>query len=55
MATYLGAIRYIDGSPHGLNWIQVEPDGGAYDPLVSVQRLEDALQDKLAKFPWLAE
>jgi len=50
MATYLGAIRYIDGSPHGLNWIQVEPDGGAYDPMVSVQRLEDALQDKLAKF-----
>jgi hypothetical protein len=50
MATYLGAIRYIDGSPHGLNWIQVEADGGAYDPRVSVQRLEDALQDKLAKF-----
>jgi hypothetical protein len=50
MTTYLGAIRYIDGPPHGLLWIQVEPDGGAYDPMVSVQRLEAALQDKLVKF-----
>jgi hypothetical protein len=50
MTTYFTAVRYIDGSPHGCVWFQIEPDGGAYDPGVSVQRLEDALQDKLTKF-----
>jgi hypothetical protein len=50
MTKYLGAIRYIDGSPHNSVWFQIEPDGGAYDPGVSVQKLEDALQDKLGKF-----
>ena len=50
MTKYLGAIRYIDGSPHKSVWFQIEPDGGAYDPGVSVQKLEDALQDKLGKF-----
>jgi hypothetical protein len=50
MTTYFAAIRYIDGSSHGAIWFQIEPDGGAYDPGASVQRLEDALQDKLTKF-----
>ena len=50
MTTYFTAIRYIDGSPFNSVWFQIEPDGGAYDPGVSVQRLEDALQDKLVKF-----
>jgi hypothetical protein len=49
-STYITAIRYIDGSPYDSVWFQIEQDGGAYDPGVSVQRLEDALQDKLTKF-----
>jgi len=50
LATYFQAIRYIDGPPHGFIWIQAEPDGGAYNPYVSVQTLEEALEDKLVKF-----
>jgi hypothetical protein len=50
MATYFQAIRYTDGAPHGAIWIQVEEDGGAYDPNVSIQTLEQALEDKLVKF-----
>jgi hypothetical protein len=50
MKTYFAVIRYIDGSPYNSVWFQMEPDGGAYDPCVSVERLEDVLQDKLVKF-----
>jgi hypothetical protein len=50
MTKYLGAIRYIEGSPYNSVWFQIEPDGGQYDPGDSVQRLEDALEDKLVKF-----
>jgi hypothetical protein len=50
MATYFQAIRYIGGSPHGAIWMQIEPDGGHYDPDVCYQTLEVALEDKLVKF-----
>jgi len=50
MKTYMAAIRYIGGASHGLIWIQAEPDGGAYDPRVSVKTLEDSLANKLTKF-----
>jgi hypothetical protein len=50
MTTYFQAIRYINGPTHGYVWMQVEGDGGAYDPSASVQILENALADKLAKF-----
>jgi hypothetical protein len=50
MATYLKAIRYISGPPHGSCWIQPEEDGGAYDHTVPVKTLEGALEDKLVKF-----
>jgi hypothetical protein len=50
MTKYLQAIRFIGGAPLGSIWIQAKPDGGPYDPYVSVQILEEALEDKLAKF-----
>ena len=50
MGTYLQAVRYISGAPHGAGWIQPKEDGGAYDPSLSVQTLKDALEDKLVKF-----
>ena len=50
MATYLQAMRYIEGPLHGVVWIQAEEDGGAYDPNISTQTLEEALEDKLVKF-----
>lgn len=50
MTVYFRAIRYLGGSPHGSTWMQAEEDGGAYDPNVSSQTLEEALEDKLVKF-----
>lgn len=50
MRTYLQAIRYISGRPHGCCWIQAEEDGGAYDEMEPIQTLEQALEDKLSKF-----
>jgi hypothetical protein len=48
--TYLQAIRFIDGPTHDHIWMQVEGDGGTYDPGASIQTLENALADKLAQF-----
>jgi hypothetical protein len=50
MQKYLWAIRYTGGPPHGLIWVQIEEDGGAYSPTASLQSLEEALDDKLLKF-----
>jgi hypothetical protein len=46
MRTYFGSIRYIGGVPHGLCWIDVQGDGGAYDPGVTVETLKAALNKK---------
>ncbi len=47
MNKYFHAIRYIGGAPHAFCWIDIEEDGGAYDPTVTVQTLEQALDKKL--------
>jgi hypothetical protein len=50
MKTYLHGIRYIGGARHGFCWIDVEEDGGAYDPAAAVLTLEQALDRKLALY-----
>jgi hypothetical protein len=50
MAKYFRAIRFIEGTPHGLCWIDVEEDGGAYDPMATVRTLEQALGKKVALY-----
>jgi hypothetical protein len=50
MNEYFHAIRYIGGAPHGFCWIDIEEDGGAYDPTVTVLTLEQALEKKLASY-----
>jgi hypothetical protein len=48
MTRYFQGIRYIGGSPHGFCWIDVEEDGGAFDPAVTVLTLQQAIQKKLS-------
>lgn len=50
MGKYFSAIRYIGGEPHGFCWIDVEEDGGAYDPTVTVETLKQALDRKLSLY-----
>jgi len=50
LAKYFHAIRYIEGFSHGFCWIDVEEDGGAYDPTATVLTLEQALDKKLALY-----
>jgi len=50
MWKYFHAIRCIGGSPHGFCWIDIEEDGGAYDPTVTVLTLEQALDRKLTLY-----
>jgi hypothetical protein len=47
MGKYFRAIRYNVGKPHGMRWIDIEGDGGAYNPAVSVLTLEEVLGKKL--------
>jgi hypothetical protein len=50
MQTYFAGIRYIGGDPHGFCWIDVEGDGRAYDPGVTVETLKQALERKLSDY-----
>jgi len=50
MRTYFGGIRYIGGEPHGFCWIDVQGDGGAYAPDVTVETLKQALDKKLSDY-----
>ena len=50
LASYIYAIRYIEGEPHGLCWIHEQGDGGAYDPAVTFKTLEQALDQKLSGY-----
>jgi hypothetical protein len=50
MAKYVRAIRFIQGRPHGFCWIDVEEDAGAYDPAVSAETIEQALEKKLGLY-----
>jgi len=47
---YFHGIRCIAGEQHGFCWIDVEEDGGAYDPANTVLTLEQALDKKLALY-----
>jgi hypothetical protein len=44
---YFQGIRYIGGGLLGVCWIDVEQDGGAYDPVIPAETLEQALGKKL--------
>lgn len=50
MKAYFGGIRFIGGVPHGLCWIDIQGDGGAYDPGVTVETLKQALDKKLSDY-----
>lgn len=50
MQNYFIGIRYIGGDPHGFCWIDVEGDGGPYDPAVTVETLKQALDKKLSDY-----
>jgi predicted XRE-type DNA-binding protein len=50
MRTYFGGIRFIGGAPHGLCWIDVQGDGGAYDPSDTIETLKQALDKKLSDY-----
>lgn len=50
MAKYLHAVRCVGGDPHGGCWIDVEEDGGAYDPEIAALTLERAIDKKLALY-----
>jgi hypothetical protein len=47
LGKYFNSIYYIGGEPHGLCWIREDGDGGAFDPALPAQTLEDALDKKL--------
>jgi hypothetical protein len=50
MQVYFACIRFIGGDPHGFCWIEVDGDGGAYDPGVAVETLKQALDKKLSDY-----
>jgi hypothetical protein len=50
MKSYFGGIRYIGGAPHGFCWIDVQSDGGAYDPSITIETLKQALDKKLRDY-----
>ena len=50
LAKYFNGIRYIGGEQHGFRWIDVEEDGGGFDPSIAVRTLEEALDKKLTLY-----
>ena len=50
LSKYVTGIRYIGGEPHGLPWIDVSGDGGAYDPALTVATLKNALDAKIDNY-----
>jgi hypothetical protein len=50
MGKYFHAVHYVGGGPHGFCWIDVEEDGGAYDPEIAVVTLERAIDKKLGRY-----
>jgi len=50
LAKYFNGIRYIGGEQQGLCWIDVEEDGGGFDPSIAIQALEQALDKKLTLY-----
>ena len=50
MKKYFDAIRYVGSEPHGLCWVDVQGDGGAFDPAVTIETLKQALDKKLSDY-----
>jgi hypothetical protein len=50
LGKYLIGIRYIGGEPHGLPWMDVSGDGGAFDPAQTVATLKNALDAKIGNY-----
>ena len=50
MQTYFDGIRFIGGGSQGFWWVDVQGDGGAYDPGVTVETLKQALDKKLSDY-----
>jgi hypothetical protein len=44
---FINSIRYIGGEPHSFCWIDIEQDGGAYDPTMTIETLKQALDKKM--------
>jgi hypothetical protein len=47
---YFAGIRYLGGETHGLRWMDVSGDGGAFDPARTVTALKNALDAKMENF-----
>jgi hypothetical protein len=50
LAKYFDGIRHTEGEQKGFRWVDVEEDGGVYDPSVAIQTLEQALDKKLTLY-----
>lgn len=50
LGRYFVGIRYLGGEPHGLRWMDVSGDGGAFDPARSVAALKNALDAKMENY-----
>jgi hypothetical protein len=50
LARFFSAINFIGGDPHGYCWIGEDGDGGAFDPLLPVVALKQALGNKLTAY-----
>lgn len=47
---YFYAVRYIDGTHHGNFWVDMQEDGGFFDPMDTVRTLESVLDAKMAGY-----
>ena len=50
LGKYFVGIRYLGGDPHGLPWMDVSGDGGAFDPARTVATLKNALDAKMENY-----
>jgi len=54
MSKYVQSLQYRSGTQgwkeHGYCWIDIEEDGGSYDPGVVIQTFEQAIENKIAKY-----
>jgi hypothetical protein len=50
LGEYFIGIRYIGGEPHGLRWMDVSGDGGAFDPARTIAALKNALDAKMENY-----
>jgi hypothetical protein len=50
LGKYFLGIRYLGGEPHGLRWMDVSGDGGAFDPSRTLSALKDGLDAKMDSY-----